>query len=104
MQVTRVDGVQLLAYWPELERVVCVCVRLRCRRASALACGLLEQMLRSLSLIYPTEYRSTARGFHSQLPIRVKGSRFPRRFLWAEELQARPSDPGSVIWSPQTSL
>lgn len=80
VQVTRVDGEQLLKYRGELERVLCVCVRVRCKRAYALACGLLEHSLRSLSLIYPTEYRSTAGGFHTDLPIRVNGAqaRFPR--------------------------
>lgn len=65
------DGEQLLKYRGELERVLSVCVRVRCKRAYALACGLLEHSLRSLSLIYPTEYRSTAGGFHTELPIRV---------------------------------
>uniref|UniRef100_H3CC65 Proteasome activator complex subunit 4 C-terminal domain-containing protein n=1 Tax=Tetraodon nigroviridis TaxID=99883 RepID=H3CC65_TETNG len=72
-EVTRVDGEQLLKYRGELERVLSVCVRLRCKRAYALACSLLEHLLRSLSHIYPTEYRSTAGGFHAQLPIRDWG-------------------------------
>uniref|UniRef100_A0A8D3ED43 Proteasome activator complex subunit 4 n=1 Tax=Scophthalmus maximus TaxID=52904 RepID=A0A8D3ED43_SCOMX len=59
-EVTRVDGEQLLKYQGDLERILCVCVRLRCKRAYALACSLLEHTLRSLSLIYPTEYRSTS--------------------------------------------
>uniref|UniRef100_A0A8C3A3V6 Uncharacterized protein n=1 Tax=Cyclopterus lumpus TaxID=8103 RepID=A0A8C3A3V6_CYCLU len=71
--VTRVDGEQLLKYQGDLERIVCVCVRLRCKRAYTLACSLLEHTLRSLSLIYPTEYRSTSGGFDTDLPIRDWG-------------------------------
>ncbi|XP_047183780.1 proteasome activator complex subunit 4B-like isoform X2 [Scophthalmus maximus] len=72
-EVTRVDGEQLLKYQGDLERILCVCVRLRCKRAYALACSLLEHTLRSLSLIYPTEYRSTSGGFDTDLPIRDWG-------------------------------
>uniref|UniRef100_A0A8C4HXU1 Proteasome activator complex subunit 4 n=1 Tax=Dicentrarchus labrax TaxID=13489 RepID=A0A8C4HXU1_DICLA len=71
--VTRVDGEQLLKYQGDLERILCVCVRLRCKRAYTLACNLLEHTLRSLSLIYPTEYRSTSGGFDTDLPIRDWG-------------------------------
>uniref|UniRef100_A0A8D0D6T8 Uncharacterized protein n=1 Tax=Sander lucioperca TaxID=283035 RepID=A0A8D0D6T8_SANLU len=71
--VTRVDGEQLLKYQGDLERILCVCVRLRCKRAYTLACSLLEHTLRSLSLIYPTEYRSTSGGFDTDLPIRDWG-------------------------------
>ncbi|KAI4807509.1 hypothetical protein KUCAC02_027315 [Chaenocephalus aceratus] len=69
-EVTRVDGEQLLKFQGDLERILCVCVRLRCKQAYTLACSLLEHTLRSLSLIYPTEYRSTSGGFDSDLPIR----------------------------------
>ncbi|XP_041818516.1 proteasome activator complex subunit 4B [Chelmon rostratus] len=72
-EVTRVDGEQLLKYQGDLERILCVCVRLRCKRAYTLACNLLEHTLRSLSLIYPTEYRSTSGGFDTDLPIRDWG-------------------------------
>uniref|UniRef100_A0A672JGF3 Proteasome activator subunit 4b n=1 Tax=Salarias fasciatus TaxID=181472 RepID=A0A672JGF3_SALFA len=72
-EVTRVDGEQLLKYRGDLERILCVCVRLRCKRAYTLACSLLEHTLRSLSLIYPTEYRSTSGGFDTDLPIRDWG-------------------------------
>ncbi|XP_054614170.1 proteasome activator complex subunit 4B [Dunckerocampus dactyliophorus] len=72
-EVTRVDGEQLLKYQEKLERVLCTCVRLRCKRAYTLACGLLEHTLRSLSLIYPTEYRSTSGGFDTDLPIQDWG-------------------------------
>ncbi|XP_037609870.1 proteasome activator complex subunit 4B-like [Sebastes umbrosus] len=72
-EVTRVDGEQLLKYQGDLERILCVCVRLRCKRAYTLACSLLEHTLRSLSLIYPTEYRSTSGGFDTDLPIRDWG-------------------------------
>ncbi|XP_061562704.1 LOW QUALITY PROTEIN: proteasome activator complex subunit 4B-like [Phycodurus eques] len=72
-EVTRVDGEQLLRYGGEVERVLSTCVRLRCKRAYALAAGLLEHTLRSLSLIYPTEYRSTAGGFCHDLPVRDWG-------------------------------
>uniref|UniRef100_A0A668AU47 Proteasome activator complex subunit 4B n=1 Tax=Myripristis murdjan TaxID=586833 RepID=A0A668AU47_9TELE len=71
--VTRVDGEQLLKYQGDLERILSVCVRLRCKRAYTLACSLLEHTLRSLSLIYPTEYRSTPGAFDSDLPIRDWG-------------------------------
>ncbi|XP_056286378.1 proteasome activator complex subunit 4B-like [Pseudoliparis swirei] len=70
-EVTRVDGEQLLKYQGDLERIVCV--RLRCKRAYTLACSLLEHTLRSLSLIYPTEYSSTSGGFDTDLPIRDWG-------------------------------
>nr|XP_019938778.1 PREDICTED: proteasome activator complex subunit 4B-like [Paralichthys olivaceus] len=72
-EVTRVDGEQLLKYQGDLERILGVCVRLRCKRAYTLACSLLEHTLRSLSLIYPTEYRSTAGGFDTDLTIRDWG-------------------------------
>ncbi|KAK0140557.1 Proteasome activator complex subunit 4B [Merluccius polli] len=72
-EVTRVDGEQLLHYSGDLERIVSVCVRLRCKRAYALACRLLEHTLRALSLLYPTEYRSAPGGLHTQLPIRDWG-------------------------------
>nr|XP_046233652.1 proteasome activator complex subunit 4B-like [Scatophagus argus] len=72
-EVTRVDGEQLLKYQGDLERILCVCVRLRCKQAYTLACNLLEHTLRSLSLIYPTEYRSTSGGFDTDLPIRDWG-------------------------------
>ncbi|XP_037836937.1 proteasome activator complex subunit 4B isoform X1 [Kryptolebias marmoratus] len=72
-EVTRVDGEQLLKYQGELERILCVCVRLRCKQAYTLACSLLEHTLRSLSLTYPTEYRSTSGGFDADLPIRDWG-------------------------------
>uniref|UniRef100_A0A673BIM3 Proteasome activator subunit 4b n=1 Tax=Sphaeramia orbicularis TaxID=375764 RepID=A0A673BIM3_9TELE len=72
-EVTRVDGEQLLKYRGDLERILRVCVRLHCKRAYTLACNLLEHTLRSLSLIYPTEYRSTSGGFDTDLPIRDWG-------------------------------
>lgn len=68
------DGEQLLKYQGDLERILCVCVRLRCKPAYTLACSLLEHTLRSLSLIYPTEYRSTSGGFDADLPIRVNNA------------------------------
>ncbi|KAF3853760.1 hypothetical protein F7725_014448 [Dissostichus mawsoni] len=64
-EVTRVDGEQLLKYQGDLDRILCC--------AYTLACSLLEHTLRSLSLIYPTEYRSTSGGFDSDLPIRDWG-------------------------------
>nr|XP_054604918.1 proteasome activator complex subunit 4B-like [Nothobranchius furzeri] len=64
---------ELLKYQRELEQILCVCVRLRCRQAYTLACSLLEHTLQSLSLIYPTEYCSTAGGFDMDLPIRDWG-------------------------------
>ncbi|XP_077359602.1 proteasome activator complex subunit 4B-like [Festucalex cinctus] len=72
-EVTRIDGEHLLRYAGELERVLSTCVRLRCKRAYAMAAALLEHTLRSLSLIYPTEYRSTAGGFCHDLPVRDWG-------------------------------
>ncbi|KAM6951408.1 proteasome activator complex subunit 4B [Aplochiton taeniatus] len=72
-EVTRVDGAQLLPYRSYLERILYVCVRLRCKQAYTLACSLLEHTLRSVSLIYPTEYRSTPGGFQTDLPIRDWG-------------------------------
>ncbi|XP_037134484.1 proteasome activator complex subunit 4B-like isoform X1 [Syngnathus acus] len=72
-EVTRVDGEQLLRFAGELERVLTTCVRLCCKRAYALAAGLLEHTLRSFSLIYPTEYRSTPGGFRDDLPVRDWG-------------------------------
>uniref|UniRef100_A0A669AYM5 Proteasome activator Blm10 mid region domain-containing protein n=1 Tax=Oreochromis niloticus TaxID=8128 RepID=A0A669AYM5_ORENI len=72
-EVTRVDGKQMLKYQGDLERILRVCVRLRCKRVYTLACSLLEHTLRSFSLIYPTEYRSTSGGFVTDLPIRDWG-------------------------------
>uniref|UniRef100_A0A3P8VNZ5 Proteasome activator Blm10 mid region domain-containing protein n=1 Tax=Cynoglossus semilaevis TaxID=244447 RepID=A0A3P8VNZ5_CYNSE len=68
-EVTRVDGEQLLKYQGDLERIVCVCVRLRCKQAYTLACSMLEHTLCSLSLIYPTEHCSTTGVWDSDLPI-----------------------------------
>uniref|UniRef100_A0A8C6U8T4 Proteasome activator subunit 4b n=1 Tax=Neogobius melanostomus TaxID=47308 RepID=A0A8C6U8T4_9GOBI len=72
-EVTRVDGQQLLRYRAELEKVLKLCLHVHCKRAYTLTCSLLEHTLRSLSLIYPTEYRSTSRGFDTDLPIRDWG-------------------------------
>ncbi|XP_062269925.1 proteasome activator complex subunit 4B [Platichthys flesus] len=72
-EVARVDGEQLLKYQGDLERILGVCVRRRCKQAYTLACSLLEHTLRSLSLIYPTEYRSTSGGFDTDLTIRDWG-------------------------------
>ncbi|MEQ2202293.1 hypothetical protein XENOCAPTIV_012123 [Xenoophorus captivus] len=71
-KVIRVDGEQLLKYQGELERILHVCVSLRCKQVYTHACSLLEHTLRSLSLIYPTEYRCTPGGFNTNLPIQVK--------------------------------
>lgn len=98
-QVTRVDGEQLLKYQGDLERIVCV--RLRCKRAYTLACSLLEHTLRSLSLIYPTEYRSTSGGFDTDLPIRVnthKGILVYHHYL--DWLKLNPVPRLSLICSP----
>ncbi|CAL1599788.1 unnamed protein product [Knipowitschia caucasica] len=72
-EVSRVDGQQLLQFRSELEKVLRLCARVHCKRAYTLACSLLEHILRSLSLIYPTEYRSTASGFSTDLPIKDWG-------------------------------
>ncbi|XP_028989298.1 proteasome activator complex subunit 4B-like isoform X2 [Betta splendens] len=72
-EVTRVDGERLLRYRRDLERVLSACLRLRCKRAYALACRLLEHTLRSVSLIFPTELRGAAGGSHADLPIRDWG-------------------------------
>lgn len=75
-QVTRVDGDKILPYRSDLVQILQLTLHLKCKQGYTLACNLLHHILRSLALIYPTEYCSVPGGFHQPisdyLPIKVK--------------------------------
>lgn len=74
-QVTRVDGDKILPYRSELVQILQLTLHLKCKQGYTLACNLLHHILRSLVLIYPTEYCSVSGGFNqpisNYLPIKV---------------------------------
>lgn len=76
LQVTRVDGDKILPYRSDLVQILQLTLHLKCKQGYTLACNLLHHILRSLALIYPTEYCSVPGGFHQPisdyLPIKVK--------------------------------
>lgn len=75
-KVTRVDGDKILPYRSDLVQILQLTLHLKCKQGYTLACNLLHHILRSLALIYPTEYCSVPGGFHQPisdyLPIKVK--------------------------------
>lgn len=75
-QVTRVDGDKILPYRSDLVQILQLTLHLKCKQGYTLACNLLHHILRSLALIYPTDYCSVPGGFHQPisdyLPIKVK--------------------------------
>lgn len=76
LQVTRVDGDKILPYRSNLVQILQLTLHLKCKQGYTLACNLLHHILRSLALIYPTEYCSVPGGFHQPisdyLPIKVQ--------------------------------
>lgn len=75
LQVTRVDGDKILLYRADLVQILQLTLHLKCKQGYTLACNLLHHVLRSLALIYPTEYCSVPGGFSQPisdyLPIKV---------------------------------
>uniref|UniRef100_A0A3Q3VQG8 Proteasome activator subunit 4 n=1 Tax=Mola mola TaxID=94237 RepID=A0A3Q3VQG8_MOLML len=76
-EVTRVDGDKILPYRSDLVQILQLTLHLKCKRGYTLACNLLHHILRSLALIYPTEYCSVSGGFNqpisNYLPIKDWG-------------------------------
>ncbi|CAG09459.1 unnamed protein product, partial [Tetraodon nigroviridis] len=76
-EVTRVDGDKILPYRTDLVQILQLTLHLKCKQGYTLACNLLHHILRSLVLIYPTEYCSVPGGFSQPisdyLPIKDWG-------------------------------
>ncbi|XP_034040183.1 proteasome activator complex subunit 4A isoform X2 [Thalassophryne amazonica] len=76
-EVTRVDGDKILPYRSALVQILQLTLHLKCKQGYTLACNLLHHILRSTTLIYPTEYCSVPGGFHQPvsdyLPIKDWG-------------------------------
>ncbi|XP_051507905.1 proteasome activator complex subunit 4A isoform X2 [Myxocyprinus asiaticus] len=76
-EVTRVDGDKLLLYSSQLVQILQLTLHLKCKMGYNLACKLLYHILRSTSLIYPTDYCSVPGGFQQHtnkyLPIKDWG-------------------------------
>ena len=72
----RCDGTQLMAYKSELLDVVQTTLKLKCVQAYEMAGQMLRFLLRSLTQIYPLEFRSVEQDFDQPfteyLPIRVR--------------------------------
>ncbi|XP_069787517.1 proteasome activator complex subunit 4-like isoform X1 [Narcine bancroftii] len=62
-EVTRVDGDKLLLYKDQLLKILQRTLHLKCKQGYTLAGTLLHHLLRSTTLIYPTEYCSVPGGF-----------------------------------------
>lgn len=69
------DGDKILPYRSDLVQILQLTLHLKCKQGYTLACNLLHHVLRSLALLYPTEYCSVPGGFHQPisdyLPIKV---------------------------------
>uniref|UniRef100_A0A667ZTN8 Proteasome activator subunit 4 n=1 Tax=Myripristis murdjan TaxID=586833 RepID=A0A667ZTN8_9TELE len=76
-EVTRVDGDKILPYRSQLVQILQLTLHLKCKQGYTLACNLLHHILRSSTLIYPTEYCSVPGGFQQPngdyLPIKDWG-------------------------------
>lgn len=78
-EVVRCDGRHVLTYKSELEKVLHRTLHLNSRQGYLLAGALLRHTLRSMSLIYPLDYRSSCipwekcQNFQEYLPIRDWG-------------------------------
>uniref|UniRef100_A0A2K5ZD60 Proteasome activator subunit 4 n=1 Tax=Mandrillus leucophaeus TaxID=9568 RepID=A0A2K5ZD60_MANLE len=62
-EITRVDGRKLLLYREQLVKILQRTLHLTCKQGYTLSCNLLHHLLRSTTLIYPTEYCSVPGGF-----------------------------------------
>nr|DBA27145.1 TPA: hypothetical protein GDO54_011320 [Pyxicephalus adspersus] len=66
-EVTRVDGEKLLPYRDQLVKILQRTLHFTCKQGYTLSCNLLHHLLRSCTLIYPTEYCSVPGGFDKPL-------------------------------------
>uniref|UniRef100_A0A8C3SWB5 Proteasome activator subunit 4 n=1 Tax=Chelydra serpentina TaxID=8475 RepID=A0A8C3SWB5_CHESE len=66
-EITRVDGKKLLPYREQLVKILQRTLHLTCKQGYILSCNLLHHLLRSTTLIYPTEYCSVPGGFDKPL-------------------------------------
>uniref|UniRef100_A0A803SKN4 Proteasome activator subunit 4 n=1 Tax=Anolis carolinensis TaxID=28377 RepID=A0A803SKN4_ANOCA len=66
-EITRVDGKKLLPYKEQLLKILQRSLHLTCKQGYILSCNLLHHLLRSTTLIYPTEYCSVPGGFDKPL-------------------------------------
>uniref|UniRef100_A0A8D2L1E2 Proteasome activator subunit 4 n=1 Tax=Varanus komodoensis TaxID=61221 RepID=A0A8D2L1E2_VARKO len=66
-EITRVDGKKLLPYREQLLKILQRTLHLTCKQGYILSCNLLHHLLRSTTLIYPTEYCSVPGGFDKPL-------------------------------------
>ncbi|XP_078505604.1 proteasome activator complex subunit 4 isoform X2 [Lissotriton helveticus] len=66
-EITRVDGEKLLPYREQLVQILSRTLHFTCKQGYILACNLLHHVLRSTTLIYPTEYCSMPGGFDKPL-------------------------------------
>lgn len=57
------DGKKLLPYREQLVKILQRTLHLTCKQGYTLSCNLLHHLLRSTTLIYPTEYCSVPGGF-----------------------------------------
>lgn len=57
------DGKKLLLYREQLVKILQRTLHLTCKQGYTLSCNLLHHLLRSTTLIYPTEYCSVPGGF-----------------------------------------
>lgn len=61
------DGKKLLLYREQLVKILQRTLHLTCKQGYTLSCNLLHHLLRSTTLIYPTEYCSVPGGFNRRL-------------------------------------
>ncbi|KAK1171117.1 proteasome activator complex subunit 4-like [Acipenser oxyrinchus oxyrinchus] len=66
-EITRVDGDKLLPYREQCVKILQRTLHLKFKQGYMLSCNLLHHLLRSASLIYPTEYCSIPGGFNKPL-------------------------------------
>ncbi|XP_030051703.1 proteasome activator complex subunit 4 isoform X1 [Microcaecilia unicolor] len=66
-EITRVDGEKLLPYREQLVKILQQTLHFTCKQGYILSCNLLHHLLRSTTLIYPTEYCSVGGGFDKPL-------------------------------------
>ncbi|XP_044145613.1 proteasome activator complex subunit 4 isoform X2 [Bufo gargarizans] len=66
-EITRVDGAKFLPYKDQLVKILQQTLHFTCKQGYTLSCNLLHHLLRSSTLIYPTEYCSIPGGFTKPL-------------------------------------
>uniref|UniRef100_A0A672TTU1 Proteasome activator subunit 4 n=1 Tax=Strigops habroptila TaxID=2489341 RepID=A0A672TTU1_STRHB len=91
-EITRVDGKKLLVYREQLGKILQRTLHLTCKQGYILSCNLLHHLLRSATLIYPTEYCSVPGGFDKPVseyfPIKTKLN-VGCSLLWLELIQLK---------------